>query len=907
MTSTRRILALLLLLIAAPAFAGNGNGNPGGNSSSGGSGITALTGVVTASGTGSVPTSFGTFPSATLLAALTNATGTGASVFSASPTFTGTATFASATATGNINGNTFTGGNAIQYHLDASGNISTSGTISATGAVTGASFNGVALGTGGSSTTFLNGAGGYTTPAGGSGTVTTVSVAAANGFTGTVANPTTTPAITIIAGAITPTSVAATGAVSGTTGTFSGVDTALSFVGTGTGANTLPVGTTGQRPSVAEGLFRDNTTTHALEAYLNGAWQTVVSSTTGLVNLASQVTGTLPVANGGTGGATVNAYYGLPNFRAKLDAIKHGTATSNLLDCRLGDSTTYGSYSTLTSSGDVVVGSYPTQMTTLINSSYGINAESNSFMGAGSTGPNNNTTNDARIVVGSAWSIDNTIISFGGGTFKATTATNPIDFTPASPVDTFKVVYITQPGGGSFTLQIGSGSLTTINTSGTAGIAVATVTGSLATQAIHFLWSSGGQVNVVGVIDSYDSSQKWVAVVNMGWPGAKATDYAVATNAYNPGNSAAWTAIGCTLVSDNLGINDWNGAATTVPNYTTAMTTLVSAEQSSSASTDVMLITPNPSATTAASQATQQSFVAAMYSVANAASIPVIDIFKRWGTYARVSALGMTQPTGGSSLHPNQLGYADMAQANGSQLYQVPGQTDNNFGFPYTLNNGTNVPLTLSGSNSGETSMNIFNTAGHTFSLNAGAASLPTLAWMTDITASPNANLWAASGTAFSLQASQALGWTSSTTNALGTPDTGISRVSAGIVGVGTGAKGSVAGTIVAGSAAIGTSSIVSGSVLTLAGHLGFSTASIPVVTTCGGGILTAGSTDNKWTITGITAATACTVTWGTALPTTPSCAFNTSTGIAVGGIPTTSAVTTSMVALTGTLQGICF
>lgn len=42
---------------------------------------------------------------------------------------------------------------------------------------------------------------------GGSGTVTTVSVATANGFSGTVANATTTPAITIIAGAITPTSV----------------------------------------------------------------------------------------------------------------------------------------------------------------------------------------------------------------------------------------------------------------------------------------------------------------------------------------------------------------------------------------------------------------------------------------------------------------------------------------------------------------------------------------------------------------------------------------------------------------------------------------------------------------------------------------------------------------------------
>lgn len=46
---------------------------------------------------------------------------------------------------------------------------------------------------------------------GGSGTVTTVSVTTANGVSGSVANPTTTPAITLSLGAITPTSVAVQG------------------------------------------------------------------------------------------------------------------------------------------------------------------------------------------------------------------------------------------------------------------------------------------------------------------------------------------------------------------------------------------------------------------------------------------------------------------------------------------------------------------------------------------------------------------------------------------------------------------------------------------------------------------------------------------------------------------------
>jgi hypothetical protein len=50
---------------------------------------------------------------------------------------------------------------------------------------------------------------------GGSGTVTSVSIVTANGVSGTVATPTTTPAITLILGAITPSSVVSSGNVSG--------------------------------------------------------------------------------------------------------------------------------------------------------------------------------------------------------------------------------------------------------------------------------------------------------------------------------------------------------------------------------------------------------------------------------------------------------------------------------------------------------------------------------------------------------------------------------------------------------------------------------------------------------------------------------------------------------------------
>lgn len=62
---------------------------------------------------------------------------------------------------------------------------------------------------------------------GGSGTVTTVSVATAAGVSGSVANPTTTPAITVVLGNITPASVNATGLVLGSNvqGSTSGTNT----------------------------------------------------------------------------------------------------------------------------------------------------------------------------------------------------------------------------------------------------------------------------------------------------------------------------------------------------------------------------------------------------------------------------------------------------------------------------------------------------------------------------------------------------------------------------------------------------------------------------------------------------------------------------------------------------------
>jgi len=88
---------------------------------------------------------------------------------------------------------------------------------------------------------------------GGGGTVTSVAVTTANGVSGSVANATTTPAITLTLGNITPTSIVASGAVSGSnlSGTntgdnatntlYSGLVSNATHTGDATGATALTV------------------------------------------------------------------------------------------------------------------------------------------------------------------------------------------------------------------------------------------------------------------------------------------------------------------------------------------------------------------------------------------------------------------------------------------------------------------------------------------------------------------------------------------------------------------------------------------------------------------------------------------------------------------------------------------
>jgi hypothetical protein len=166
-------------------------------------------------------------------------------------------------------------------------------------------LKGLAPSSGGGTTNFLRADGTWATPPGGGGTVTSVSVVTANGVSGSVANATTTPAITLTLGAITPSSVAATGTVTGSnlSGTNTGDQTITltgNVTGSGTGsfATTIAAGvvTNSMLANVSTATFKGRTTagTGSPED-LTGTQATALLDT-----FTSTLKGLAPSSGGGT-------------------------------------------------------------------------------------------------------------------------------------------------------------------------------------------------------------------------------------------------------------------------------------------------------------------------------------------------------------------------------------------------------------------------------------------------------------------------------------------------------------------------------------------------------------------------------------------------------------------------------
>lgn len=446
--------------------------------------------------------------------------------------------------------------------------------------------------------------------------------------------------------------------ISGGTNTFieynnNGVLGEYGVTGTGTTAvlSTSPTFTTGiTTPLVIGGAGGASTLT--LEGNSTGI--PVVVSTTGLsVN-------TVPV-------------YGLPNWQKAFQNVARNNG--NAIICTVGDSTTWGYLSTGT-----VSTSWPTQFSNVATSDYGLRSNWNSFMGdGGNTGVSNAyySNGDSRITFGSGWSADTAKVSLGYNTFKASSTTSNFSFLPTTSVDTFVIFYVIDASQGILAANIDGGANTTQSTSGSAGVGTLTMTaGSVGSHTLNLNWSSGGQVNVIGAY-AYNSTISQINVVNAGSGAETSTQAATQTNAYSPGNSGIYSAIGCNLTAIKLGINDVDSGVSAAT-YKANIQTIITAAKT--AGSDVILVSPipsNPSNNVGnISNAAQATYYYNLNALAQTNNVPIVDDFQSWESYAFALPLNLYADT---FVHPNQSGHFENARSFAQAALGRPTQSKNEF------------------------------------------------------------------------------------------------------------------------------------------------------------------------------------------------------------------------------------
>jgi lysophospholipase L1-like esterase len=191
----------------------------------------------------------------------------------------------------------------------------------------------------------------------------------------------------------------------------------------------------------------------------------------------------------------------------KWDAarVKAATGLGNAKALFIGDSTTAGLYANGNQfAGNGMLG-WTRRLKALVTSQEIANA---SWIGSSHTTTTAEFNSyDSRITFGANWTILQTSSDVLGGfpIYDAATtglggAANTVSFNSGETFDTIDVYYISTPGGGQFTVDIGGAVLDTINTlNAVLGITKATVSCTLGANTVNIIKTVTGAVEITGV------------------------------------------------------------------------------------------------------------------------------------------------------------------------------------------------------------------------------------------------------------------------------------------------------------------------------------------------------------------------------------------------------------------------
>jgi lysophospholipase L1-like esterase len=344
--------------------------------------------------------------------------------------------------------------------------------------------------------------------------------------------------------------------------------------------------------------------------------------------------------------------YSAQNSRKLLAARARVASNSGLARLAfLGDSNFAGAWST----GNALLanaksGAPSARIASTLIASNGITAIDDSWFGdAHLTTQAGYNAYNTKVVMGGSWNPSGGNRPGGAGMLANTNASN-LAFTPTSAFDTIDIYTIASTAGGSFTVNVdGGATLATLSTAGTNGVYTKqTVTGvTLGVHTINCTTTSTSNTWIAGIA-VHKSAAAVLEMYNMGINSATAATYNVA----NIAADLAVIAPHCTFI--NLTTNDINTVPTSIPVFTTNSQALITAAL---ATGDCIIMVGVPANATNWGNGVNLTYISAIYALAAANNIPLLDFQARWTSYAITNA---NMPYG-DTLHPGPAGYADMA------------------------------------------------------------------------------------------------------------------------------------------------------------------------------------------------------------------------------------------------------